>query len=137
MTLVLDASMAIAWLFEEEQTKAADDVMRRVVEKSATVPALWPLEVANALHSAMRRRRCDEAYVNRSLNRLTRLPIDIDSETNLHAWGSTMTLARERYLTIYDASYLELALRLQRPLASCDAALLRAAKACGLEVLPA
>ena len=137
MSIVLDASMAVAWLFEDEATEAVDDIMRRVVDVGAIVPPLWRLEVANTLHNAMRRRRCDRAYVDYSLNRLARLPIFLDTETNVHAWGSILELARKRDLTIYDACYLELALRIGKPLASCDGALLKAAKASGVETFAA
>ncbi len=60
MSVVLDASMAIAWLFDDERTAAAYAVMRRVVAEGAVVPTLWRLEVANVLRNAVRRGRCDE-----------------------------------------------------------------------------
>ena len=134
---MLDASIALAWLFEDEDTAATDEVLRRVVVKGGIVPSLWRLEVANAFQIAVRRGRCGEAYVDRSLEYLAELPIATDDEMDDHAWGATKTLAREHGLTLYDAAYLELALRIQRPLASCDAALIRAARACGLEMLSA
>lgn len=127
MTLVLDASMTIAWLFDDERTEAAHAVMRRVVVEGAMVPSLWRLEVANVLRNAVRRRRCNEAYVDRSLARLARLAIERDEATDDHAWGSTRTLARKEDLSLYDAAYLELAIRRRMSLASCDKALLAAA----------
>jgi predicted nucleic acid-binding protein len=137
LSIVLDASMVLAWLFTEERTRAAQDIMHNIAADGAIVPSLWHLEVANALHIATRRKRCDEDYADRSLERLARLPIAIDYKTSDHAWGATKALAREHGLTLYDAAYLELALRQQRPLASCDAALIRAARATGLDVLSA
>ncbi len=119
--------MTIAWLFEDERTPAAHDVMRRVVREGALVPSLWRLEVANVLRNAVRRGRCDDAYADRSLLRLGRLAIRRDEETDDHAWGETLALAREENLTLYDAAYLELAIRKGACLASCDAALLAAA----------
>jgi Histidine phosphatase superfamily (branch 1) len=71
--------------------------------------------------------RCNEAYVDRSLARLARLAIKLDEETVDHAWGSTRTLARKEGLSLYDAAYLELAIRGRMPSASCDKALLAAA----------
>ncbi len=137
MSLVLDASMTIAWLLDGEQTEAAHAVLRRVVADGAVVPSLWRLEVANVLRNAVRRGRCDEAYVDRSLGRLGRLAIMVDSETDDHAWGATRTLAREYGLTLYDAAYLELAVRLGRPLASCDAALIASAQRASVEIVSA
>ena len=60
MTLVLDASMTIAWLFDDERTEAAHTVLRRVVAEGAIVPCLWRLEVANVMRNAARRGRCNE-----------------------------------------------------------------------------
>jgi predicted nucleic acid-binding protein len=137
VTLVLDASMAIAWLFDEEQTEAAHAVMRRVVAEGAIVPSLWRLEIANVLRNAVRRGRCTEAYVDRSLARLARLAIERDEETDDHAWGSTRTLARKENLSLYDAAYLELAIRRGMSLASCDKALIAAAVRRKVEVFAA
>ena len=135
--LVLDASMTIAWLFDAEQTKAAHAVMRRVVAEGAIVPSLWRLEIANVLRNAVRRGRCNEAYVDRSLARLARLAIERDEETDDHAWESTRTLARKENLSLYDAAYLELAIRRGMSLASCDKALLAAAVRRKVEVFAA
>lgn len=129
--------MAIAWLFADERTDAAHAVMLRVVSGGAFVPSLWRLEVANVLRNAVRRGRCDEAYVDRSLERLGRLPVEIDDETSMHAWTATRALSREQGLTSYDAAYLELAVRKSQPLATCDADLIAAAGRCGVEVLTA
>jgi predicted nucleic acid-binding protein len=137
VSIVVDASMTIAWLFADERTDAAHAVMMRVVSGGAVVPSLWRLEVANVLRSAVRRGRCDEAYVDRSLARLGRFPIDVDDETSVHAWTATRALSREQGLTSYDAAYLELAIRKSQPLATCDAELIAAAARCGLEVLTA
>ncbi len=135
MSLVLDASMAIAWLFDDENTEAAHAVMRRVAAEGAITPSLWRLEVANVLRNAVRRGRCDESYADRSLQRLSRLTIALDVETDAHAWGETRRLSRDENLTVYDAAYLELAVRRRQPLASCDSALVAAARRRGVEVL--
>ena len=129
--------MTIAWLFDDERTEAAHAVMRRVVAEGAIVPSLWRLEVANVLRNAVRRGRCHEAYVDRSLARLGRLAIRRDEETDDHAWSATRTLAREEDLSLYDAAYLELAIRRQMALASCDKVLLAAAARRQMEVFAA
>lgn len=135
MTLVLDASMTIAWLFDDERTEAAQQVMMRVVSNGAIVPSLWRLEVANMLRNAVRRGRCDDDFADQSLSRLDRFRIRIDEETDLHAWGTTRALSREQGLTVYDAAYLELALRKELPLASCDGDLIEAARRRSVEIL--
>ncbi len=104
MSVVLDASMTIAWLFADKGTEAAHAVMLRIVAHRAFVPSLWRLEVANVLRNAVRRGRCDETYVDSSLERLSRFPIEIDDETSLHAWAATLALSRAQGLTPYDAA---------------------------------
>ncbi|KUO54840.1 MAG: PIN domain-containing protein [Sphingomonadales bacterium BRH_c42] len=135
MSLVLDASVAIAWLFEDEASEGLQQVLRKVATDGAIVPSLWRLEVANVLRNAVRRGRCNEDYVDQSLARLDRLPLAIDEETDSRAWGATLDLARAEDLTLYDAAYLELAERRGRPLATCDAALAKAAARRGVEIL--
>ena len=137
MSVVLDASMTIAWLFQDERTAATEAALRRVVADGAVVPSLWRLEVANILRNAVRRHRCDNAYVDRSLQRLRRLAIQTDNETDDRAWGTTLGLASEQDLTVYDAAYLELAIRTNSPLACCDGPLLAAAARRHVEILAA
>ncbi len=137
MTIVIDASMAIAWLFDEERTEGVRNAINQVIDEGAIVPSLWRLEVANVLRTAVRRKRCDEIFVDRSLARLDRLMIDIDDRTDFHAWGVTHALARETGLTPYDAAYLELALRTGVALATCDNDLAAAARQRSIEVLTA
>lgn len=135
MSLVLDASMAIAWLFKDETTEATEAALDEVTDGGATVPAIWRLEVANALLGAMRRARMSRAARNTALDRLADLPIEIDGEAHRHAWAGTLALADRHGLTPYDASYLELAMRLRRPLASLDRPLRVAAQAEGINVM--
>lgn len=127
MALVLDASMALAWLFGDEGSEGAEKAFDRVSIDGAIVPVLWWLEVVSALQKAVRRNRCDAPYVDRSLDRLRRMRISTDDETARHAWTTTLALSREEGLTCYDASYLEVAIRRQLPLASGDARLVEAA----------
>jgi predicted nucleic acid-binding protein len=137
MSVVLDASMTIAWLFDDETGAGARTVLRRVAAEGAITPSLWRLEVANVLRNAVRRGRCDEDYATLSLRRLGRLLIVVDAETDARAWGDIRDLAHARDLTLYDAAYLELALRARLPLATCDQALVRAARQSGVQVLTA
>jgi predicted nucleic acid-binding protein len=137
VSLVIDASMAIAWLFRSERTQAAQSILRRVVTEGATVPSLWRLEIANVLRASARRGRCDDEYVDWALHRLGRLAIRSDAETDSHAWSTSLDLARQHDLTLYDAAYLELAVRLGGPIATCNNALVRAGERCGVEVLSA
>lgn len=101
------------------------------------MPSLWRSGVANVRRNAERRDRCTDAYVDQSLAKLARLPIKREEKTKEHAWGTTGTLAQQEDLTLYDAAYLELALRKGMPLVSCDKALLATATRKKTEVLTA
>lgn len=128
MSLVLDSSVALAWVYDDEGGDAIDQVLERVVQGGAWVPAIWHLEVANSLEQAVRRRRIDAAFRDAALANLSDLDIKSDPETNVHAWTATLALAEKFRLTLYDAAYLELARRRHLPLASLDRDLRAAAE---------
>lgn len=129
MLLVLDASVALAWCYTNEQTPPIMQVRQRVVTSGAIVPAIWRLEIANALRAGVRRERITVVQRNENLNDFLAFPITIDNETNHHAWETIIALSDQYNLTPYDAAYLELAQRLNLPLATLDAPLAAAAKA--------
>ena len=135
MSLVLDASLALAWYFEDEATAATEAVLGRVVEAGAVVPGIWRFELGNGLLTAVRRGRISGTYRDQSLAELSSMRIETDSETNVHAWSMTLRLAERHELTLYDASYLELALRRGFPLATLDSKLRRAGETIGLTIL--
>jgi predicted nucleic acid-binding protein len=135
MTCVIDASVTLSWFFEDERTRQLDAVLDLVAESGATVPGLWPLEVANAFLLAHKRARISTAFRHQAIERLTKLPIVIDLETNTRAWTSTLPLAEKTELSVYDASYLALAIRLNVPLASADRKLCDAAKRAGVPLI--
>jgi predicted nucleic acid-binding protein len=137
VSLVIDSSITLAWFFEDERTERADVVMRQVAKAGAVVPSLWRLEIANALQSALRHKRINAAFRDASIADLRSFPITVDSETDRHAWGTSLTLAERCQLTLYDAAYLELAQRLRLPLASLDQDLRAASRALGVRVRPA
>jgi predicted nucleic acid-binding protein len=132
--MVLDASIVLASLFEDERTPAVVAVMENVGSSGAFVTSQMPLEVANGLRIAIRRKRISPSFRDAGLVQLARLPIEIDPETNDHAWHATLQLADRRGLTPYDAAYLELAQRRRVPLATLDRDLANAAEAEGVAV---
>ena len=129
MSLVLDSSITLAWVYSAETTEEISMVFARVVESGAWVPALWRLEVANVLEMGVRKGRTDAAFRDAALADLALLPISVDPETDRHAWGATAKLAARYRLTLYDAAYLELARRRSLPLATLDQDLRAAATA--------
>jgi predicted nucleic acid-binding protein len=135
MSVVLDASLTLTWYFDDETKPAADAVLDQVSEAGAVVPTLCRLEVANAFPSALRRKRITPFYRDESLTDLAALPITVDGETDNHAWTTTLRLAERFDLTVYDATYLELAQRRGLPLATLDKALRSAAASLNVAVL--
>ena len=129
---VLDAAVAVAWLLKDEDDPVADVAMSRLATEFALVPQLWHLEVHNVLVVAERRGRLGATGLEGGLRRLGELPIRTDTEPNL---GTALALARRRRLTVYDALYLELALRADAPLATVDRALADAAVAEGRSLI--
>ncbi len=135
MTLVLDNSVALAWCFADERSPASLDLLDRVAQSGAHAPQLWPVEALNGLLSAERRRRITIAERHALMTFLQDLPITIDAGTADRAWRETAHLAASYNLTAYDATYLELALRLGLPLATNDAALISAAQQAGVKLV--
>ena len=135
MSLVVDSSATLAWVYSEETTEAISEVLARLTDRGAWVPALWRLEVANVLQMNVRRGRHDAAFRDAALTDLAMLPISIDPETDQQAWGATVRLAARHKLTVYDAAYLELAQRRGLPLATLDKELRDAATTEGVILL--
>jgi len=135
VSLVLDNSVALAWCFEDEQTPAIMNLLDRVVATGAVAPLLWPLEALNGLLVAERRRRLTAEKRVELTGLLRALPITLDNDTAEKSWEDTLNLAEAFRLSVYDATYLELARRRRLPLASMDRALRSAAGAIGVEVL--
>jgi predicted nucleic acid-binding protein len=132
--LVIDSSVAIAWCFPDEQDDYSQSVLSALASMWAVVPDLWHLEVANTLLVGERRKRSTQANTVTWLGFLVALPIAVDEETRLRAFGPTLGLAREHNLSAYDAAYLELAIRRDLPLATLDDKLKTAAQAFGVPV---
>jgi len=134
--LVMDGSTALGFLMRDERPSQAVRAIEALERGVPTVvPSHWALEVANGMLMAERRRRISRADAEEALDVLWQLPIETDGETGRRAAGETATLARQHGLTIYDAAYLELALRRGAALATTDAALAKAAKKAGIDVV--
>lgn len=120
MAFVLDASVALAWLFPDEGNEDAERLIDRLEEAAAVVPAIWPLEVGNALLVALRRGRIKKADMAQLTAALSGLPIEIDADFGAGRISDVLDLASQLNLTTYDAAYVELARRRQIPLATLD-----------------
>jgi predicted nucleic acid-binding protein len=133
---VLDASVAVAWCFADESTAFTEGVLDLLsAGAEALVPAVWPLEVTNALLVAERRKRITVAQVTGQLRRIGGLAISVVSLAPAEAFERIPPLARQQALSAYDAAYLELALAHGLPLATLDVELLRSAEVTGVALV--
>lgn len=133
---MIDASVTLAWCFEDEASPETDAIADRVRLEGALVPGLFQLEICNILLQAERKGRLSASDVAIRLALLGELPIATDPETAGRAWRDVMALARSHALTSYDAAYLELALRKGAGLATRYKALAGAARGLGVVVSP-
>jgi predicted nucleic acid-binding protein len=135
--MVIDASIALSWLLPDEATDsslAARDELQAA--EAIWVAAHWRLEVCNALWMAERRKRLDATGVAQAVSLMAQLPVLVDPETDDHAGAATLALSRQHELSVYDAAYLELALRRGAALASLDGPLRAIAKRLKVRLLP-
>ncbi len=134
MSFVLDTSVTMAWLFEDEATPTTEAILDRLKEEEALVPTLWTYEVGNVLLMAERRSRITEAQGRRFTQLLESLPIQISDSHLKSLWNNAIVVAREHGLNVYDGTYLDLAMREGIPLATRDKALRKAAKKLGIAI---
>lgn len=133
---VADSSAAISWVIPSQSSAAADELLDRVMSGSGiAVPSLWPYEVANTLVALLRRKKMLRQDYLAARTFFSGLRASIDDEGVYFTASRTADLALEHGLSVYDASYLELAIRKQLALASRDADLNRAATRCGVRLL--
>jgi len=135
MSFVMDCSVTLSWYFSDELTERSSALRERLADEMIYVPALWPLEITNALLAALRRGRISESDLPPLLADLRELPDDVDRETDSMVWDRSIRIAQEYDLTVYDATYLELAMRRDVPIATLDKALAKASKLAAVEVL--
>lgn len=132
MAFVLDASVTACWAFEDKDHRDAREAFHRIATEEAIVPRLWWFEVRNILVVNERRRRIAEADTAAFLRALSRLRLREDGSPDE---DTVLRLARTRQLSLYDAAYLELALRERLALATLDDRLRDAALAEHVELV--
>jgi len=131
---VLDNTVTMAWCFTDESTEFTETLLYRMSNliDSAVVPALWLYEVVNVTELAVRKGRISAEKAQAFLDSLADLPIEIENPVLPRIFVSVRALAGQHKLTAYDASYLELAIRHDLPIAASDKALVKAAQAAGV-----
>lgn len=133
--LVLDASVVLAWCFEDEKSSYAEGILDLLSQDTgAIVPAVWPLEITNALLSALRKKRITQAQATGFLNRISGFHIEVEESLLSRTFETVFLQANASQLTSYDTSYVELALRKGLPLATLDEPLKKAAETLGITI---
>ncbi|MBC8058661.1 MAG: type II toxin-antitoxin system VapC family toxin, partial [Rhizobiales bacterium] len=135
MPFVLDNSVCCGWFLANQSTPYSESILERLQDDRAAVPAFWELEFTNVLRTACLRQRMTAEAAQRVISQIVSLPIDVDR--NKVPASEILGLALRFGLSSYDAAYLELALRLQLPLATTDGPLRAAALASGVGIAAA
>lgn len=134
---VLDASAILASVIPDERTDVSDRLLLRLADETAIVPAVWWLEIANALFRVERQKRIPSGERPNIINDLRTLRVAYDDQTAERAWNEILPVAERFAISAYDASYLELAARLKLPLITRDRRMAEVATALGLETAEA
>ncbi len=127
-SVVVDASTTLAWCFPDEASEYADSVLLALEERTILVPAIWSLELTNAIWVAERKKRLGKAEIQQFMGLLKTLAVVQDVRSIGDYLTDVLPLARENSLSAYDVAYLELCVRHSAPLATLDSKLERAAK---------
>ena len=134
MNFVVDCSVTMSWIFEDESSQKSDELLNLILDGATViVPTIWRYEVSNVLLLATIKKRIS-GYKN-AISLLGKFPIKEDPFSIVATWGDTLQVAAKTNLTIYDASYLETAKRNLLPLATFDKAMIKAAKSLKIPLL--
>ena len=131
---MVDASVALAWCFSDEASDYADAVLVALEGQTILVPAIWGLEIANAVLSGERSKRLRQPDIRRFTTLLESLSPVQDVQPVCDHVSNVLPLAREYGLSAYDAAYLELSIRHGAPLATLDGRLQKAAHKAGIGI---
>jgi predicted nucleic acid-binding protein len=133
---VIDATIGVSWVHQKQSTAEAAGLLRQAERgEPIVVPSLWFPEMANVLLVLQRRGALSPDERKTALRAIANIHLAVDDAPANTALGVSSELAETHSLTVYDATYLELALRRRLSLATRDVPLSRAAKACGITTL--
>ena len=132
---VVDNSVVMSWCFKDETNRYADAVLDKLSESTAIAPSIWPLEVVNVLLVAERQKRLKQVDSVRFITLLSQLPIVVEGIGSEKVMKDLLALGRTSHLSSYDASYLDLAMRKDCPIATIDKKIMEAAKEVSVTIL--
>ena len=129
--------MAIAWVHPGQANEDSNAWLAHIANGAGLIePSLWPLELANALLVLQRRRKITAGERGEALTLLAAIPAVIDHADSERALKELSALAFAEGLSVYDAAYLDLSMRLKLPLACKDGPLSTAAARRRVRVKP-
>lgn len=132
--VVVDASAIVAVILPDEHGPLASLVLATLEQSTIDAPAHWPVEIANSVLSARRRRRLDDKDWASAAAKTDAIVAAASIHPPNRA-SALLPLALEHGLTAYDAAYVDLAQRLDCAVLTGDGDMKRAARALGLQVL--
>lgn len=132
--IIIDASVALAWCFPDEASEYAESVLLAVENQAVIVPAIWAVEITNALVVGERRKRIRQPEMRRFVELINGLRVVEDRQPFSDTVSNVLPLAREYDLSAYDAAYLDVASRHEMPLATLDGPLQKACIEAGIDV---
>jgi predicted nucleic acid-binding protein len=133
---VLDVSACMPWCCEDVTTPASEEMLEWAKQGSELhVPSIWAWEILNAVGVAIRRQRIAAERGREFIEQLSTLNFKIDPGPQVPDFARLHSLANRYQLTAYDAAYLDLAMRLSLPLATCDDDLRKAATTEGVAIV--
>ncbi len=135
--IVVDASLMIGWLLREPEVQFARPIRQTLPEQTLIVPSHWPVEIANALRTNVRRRRIDAQDLDLLVEQLSALEIVVEHAAETEQLATLVRFALSEGLTANDAAYVTLAKRMGAPLATLDEDMRAAARRNDVMLLPA
>jgi predicted nucleic acid-binding protein len=134
--IVVDASLMIGWLLREPEAQIGRSIRQTLPERTLIVPSHWPLEIANALRTNVRRKRIDAAHLDDIAAQLSLFDIVVEHIGEIEYVTPLVRFALDEELTAHAAAYVALAKRMDAPLATLDADMRSAAIRHHVAVLP-
>lgn len=135
-TFIIDCSVTAAWCFSDVNNEYINSVLHAFTENwNAFTPYIWILETLNVFWNAEKRKRISPAEITHFINLFNALPIEIE-QIHLHPnlEIQLLSLSRSYNISVYDASYLNLSLCRNVPLATQDKKLITAAEKAGVAI---
>jgi predicted nucleic acid-binding protein len=133
--MVLDASMALAWFFKDEESDLTEQAFAMTDDHVVVVPPHWFAEIANGFRTGERAKRSTPEEAAQFVAQLDELDLEVDVLAPFAQFELILPLARAHDLTVYDAAYLHAAMSAEAPLATLDKPLAAAARSAGVQVV--